>query len=459
MAGQESTVPIPAKDGTFWPLTYRFCPYKLHLIVPPKDVSRMQQAKSGPIEVLLLGLDTAVEGLLRESAGPPGFRDVHFHSSPLESGTLPRNGGWDAMVLDRRVQSLTDVADAIKRNKLEGLKIVLTEKENLHSDIEFWGSDVYSYLLKPVDRQLFQLVWQNALQRIQRTRKRSGLEKPRQRQKTRVFREQEILKDLFVMHLEIQELDQQRTNFLARTSHELRTPLTALQGYLELLAKGKAGTVNPLQGDLLSRSLESCRRLLRLANSLMDLSALDGSRAQLQLAPGHLWECLSRAIRELNHAADGKGLTLRTECSAEIPSFCFDVDRIQQVFLNLLENAVKFTPAGGAVHIRCAPYFWERRTVREMMYALQNRRGETPPPNYNSVRITVEDTGVGIPPDFLQDIFEEYSRAVTGNGGPTGFGLGLAVARQVVLAHQGKIWAESQLGVGSSFTVLLPILR
>ena len=142
-------------------------------------------------------------------------------------------------------------------------------------------------------------------------------------------------------HLKLQELDQEKISFLARTSHELRTPLTALQGYLKLLTHGKAGVVNELQSDLLIRSLDSCRRLLGLANSLMDLSALNGSRTRLQLESGDIQECVSRAALELRQAIEAKGLELKIDNDGGIPKFRFDFDRMHQVVVNLLENALQ----------------------------------------------------------------------------------------------------------------------
>jgi len=128
-----------------------------------------------------------------------------------------------------------------------------------------------------------------------------------------------------------------------------------------------------------------------------------------------------------------------------------------QVVTNLVENAIKFTPAGGAIRVRCDPHFWDRRSVHELIRgAMKERRSGAHPPNANSIQILVEDTGVGIPGEFLNDIFDEYSRAPNGNGS-RGLGLGLAVVRQIVAAHEGKIWAESRVGEGSAFTVLIPI--
>ncbi|MCH8267847.1 MAG: hypothetical protein IH846_10045, partial [Acidobacteria bacterium] len=112
------------------------------------------------MNVLLLGLDPNVEGLLRKHTESSSTQKVHFYSSPAENGADFAARRWDVVVLDRSIRSNVHLADAIQKNNLEGLKIVLTEKENLDSAIEFWGPAIYSYIFKPVNWTLFQVIWQ-----------------------------------------------------------------------------------------------------------------------------------------------------------------------------------------------------------------------------------------------------------------------------------------------------------
>jgi signal transduction histidine kinase len=417
----------------------------------------LQAQKSGSINVLLLGVEPSAENALRKYATGATRTPVKFHSAAQETWPAVEPTAWDLIVLDWSVRSSGALAKAIKRNSLQGLKIVLTEKENLDAAIEFWGAGIYRYLLKPINRELFQLVWQSSQERMALDRKLSRLEKERRKQRAKGQEQQEISKDLFVMHLKMQAMVQDKTNFLAMTSHELRTPLAALQGYLELLHGGKMGPLEGLQADVVARSLESSRRMLRLVNSLADLSALHGREKNLQLEQGDIRKCVARSVCDLKHAAEKRGVFLELACGVEMPLFRFDFDRMGQVATNLVENAIKFTPAGGTIRVRCEPYSWERRSVHEMIRgATRERRNATQASDANSVQIVVEDTGVGIPGEFLNEIFEEYLRAPNGNGSK-GLGLGLAVVRQIVAAHEGKIWAESQVGQGSVFTVLIPI--
>ena len=161
------------------------------------------------MDILLLGVDPQTKRFLREQMAPTVSSRICFHNPSLEGEQIPRQGRWDLIVIDRKVKAHSEVAKAIKTNKIEGLKIVLTEPGNLQSAIEFWGAEIYSYFLKPINRQLFQRVWQNALERIQLDRKLSRLQRHRKRQRATVVERREIFEDLLRAHLKLQELEQE----------------------------------------------------------------------------------------------------------------------------------------------------------------------------------------------------------------------------------------------------------
>lgn len=405
----------------------------------------------------MLGVEQNISSSFWRSLEADESSKLHVHRCSIENSTDLEKGDWDVIVVGSKVQFHLPLADSIRKKHIQGLKIVLTEKENLRAAIDFWGSEVYSYLLKPVNRDLFRLLWQNAVERVELNKKVSRLSQERKRQRADGIAKEEYLKDLFTSHLTMQELNQEKTNFLARTSHELLTPLTALKGYLELVANGKPGPVNEVQLQALNASLDICRRLHRLSMSLTDHTALEQSHYRLQFETRDILECLSQAVSELQGLINEKGLDFKLETNGKIPPFQFDFDRMLQVFVNLIENAVKFTPAGGTIRVRCNAHVWDRRTAREMIYGQQERRFNVSDFDFNSVRICVEDNGPGVPPEFMTEIFEEYSRVESDNGSPRGFGLGLAVSRRIVLAHQGKIWVEGKTGQGSAFKVLIPV--
>lgn len=408
------------------------------------------------MDLLLLGADRAFQKRLRECLSGSPVPKLRIFSHSLRSDQLPENPRWDVVFFDGRVRNFPRLSDAVKKNQIEGLKVVLTDKEDLQENIDFWGPSIYTCLLKPVEAELLGLVWRNARERIQLSRKLSHSHNQRKKLRTLVQEHRDVEKDIFVSHLEIQELNQKKTSFLAQTAHELGTPLTALLGYLELLASQKAGPLGELQLQLLNRALGTCRRLSHLASSLMDLSALNGTKGQLRLMVDDIQECISETASELSQTIEKKGLALQVDTSPDIPRFRFDRDRMHQVFVNLLDNACKYSSSGDSIHVRCVPCFWERRSVPEAVDDSLERRKINGNGCFNSVRITVEDTGVGIASESMGGIFEEYTRETNSSGYHKGFGLGLAIARQIVLAHEGKIWAERNEGQGSIFTVLVP---
>ena len=235
------------------------------------------------MNVLLLGVDPPIKKFFREHIAATNSSKVHFQTPAMEGEDVPCQGRWDMIFIDWKAKAHAKLVEAIQTDQIKGLKIVLTEKENLRSALELWGTGIYSYFLKPINRQLFQHVWQNALDRIELTRKLARLEKYQQKEQSKTVEHQQILEDLFMAHLKMQELEQEKTKFLALTAHELGTPLTALQGYLNLLASEKCGSVTPLQLQMVNSSLQSTRRLIRLTQSLMYLSVPGGYHNHLQL--------------------------------------------------------------------------------------------------------------------------------------------------------------------------------
>ena len=409
------------------------------------------------MEVLLLGIESQTLTALRRHFASLGDPKIHLHLQSFDADKDRRLESWDVILVSGKVRSKPALARQLRSPRVSAIKIVIADKEKLRATIDEWGSSVFSYLLKPVSADSFHLVWQNALSHIEMNKKLSRLSKQHLKKREDEVEQKEVVKSLFVTHLKMQELNQEKTNFLARTSHELLTPLTALNGYLQLLQNGKAGELNEVQTKVVKSSLDSCGRLMRLAKSLTDLAALDRSENSLQLAVGDLGECITKSIAEIEEMIRKRNLDFDIEISTNLPQLKFDFDRMQQVFINLLENAVKFTPEGGKIHVTCTPYFWERRSVNEMIRVSSERRAERRSSSVNSIRIEVKDTGVGVAPEFLLDIFEEYSRVSADSATVRGFGLGLSVARRIVLAHDGKIWAESKQGQGSTFYVLIPI--
>ena len=267
-----------------------------------------------------------------------------------------------------------------------------------------------------------------------------------------LLQEREITyRNLLAAYLKLQEVNRQKTLFLAQAAHELKTPLAVIKGYYDLLLTGSLGRLSEKQRDILEESKESCERLVRLVSMFLNYSALESGKLVLQLRENDLRDCLTEIASRWSEAFQRKAVKLEMHLDPSIPAFKFDYQKVQQVAFNLMDNALKHTPSGGTVTLRVRPHFWERRTA-DVTPAEERRRFRLPRPN--SVEVSVTDSGGGIAPEHHQEIFEDFMRV---DQKTSGMGLGLAIAKRLIQAHRGKIWVESELQQGSTFAFLLPM--
>jgi len=267
-----------------------------------------------------------------------------------------------------------------------------------------------------------------------------------------LLQEREITyRNLLAAYLKLQEVNRQKTVFLASAAHELKTPLAVIKGYYDLLLTNSLGKLTDKQKDILEESKESCERLVRLVSMFLNYSALESGKLVLQLRENDLRDCLVEMTGRWSEAFQRKGVKLESQIDPSIPTFKFDYQKVQQAAANLLDNALKHTPNGGTVILRAKPHFWERR-VAEIAPVEERRRFRLPRPN--SVEVSVTDSGTGIAPEHHQEIFEDFVRV---DRNTSGMGLGLAIAKRLIQAHRGKIWVESESQRGSTFAFLLPM--
>jgi two-component system phosphate regulon sensor histidine kinase PhoR len=230
---------------------------------------------------------------------------------------------------------------------------------------------------------------------------------------------------------ERKKLEEMRTEFVANVSHELRTPLTSLQGYLETLLGGAIDEPETARRFLEIMSKET-ERLTRLVDDLLHLSKIEGRRIAHRWQPVRLAECIDRVLAMFRPQARAKNITLNGEVQPDLPYVQGDPDMLTQVLINLVDNAVKYTPAGGKVTVAA------------------QTQGE-------NVRVAVADTGPGIPPESLPRIFERFYRVDKARSRELGgIGVGLAIVKHIVNAHGGKTFVESTVGKGSTFSFVLP---
>ncbi len=267
-----------------------------------------------------------------------------------------------------------------------------------------------------------------------------------------LLQEREITyRNLLAAYLRLQEVNRQKTVFLASAAHELKTPLAVIKGYYDLLLSGSLGKLNDKQRDILEESKDSCERLVRLVSMFLNYSTLESGKLVLHMRENDLRDCLLELATRWNDAFQRKHVRLEVCLEEKLPIFKFDYQKVQQAVANLLDNALKHTPGGGGVVMRAEAHFWERRSLKDVMAAADRRqsRSETP----NAVRVAVTDTGPGIASEHHQEIFEDFVRV---DRTSSGMGLGLAIAKRLVQAHRGKIWVESEPRRGCTFTFLLP---
>jgi PAS domain S-box-containing protein len=230
---------------------------------------------------------------------------------------------------------------------------------------------------------------------------------------------------------ELEEASRLKDEFLATLSHELRTPLNAIMGYARMLMSNSIGEPNRKRAiELIDRNAQV---LARLVSDVLDVSRIIAGKTSLNVKRCNLTKVIAASIDVVRHALDAKQLELAWDPGSSPVVLTADPDRLQQVFWNLLANAVKFTPEGGRVAVRIVP-------------------------SESLVSVIVEDTGIGIPPDFLPSVFQRFRQAdttVLRESG--GLGLGLAIVRHFVELHGGSVRAASDgIGRGSTFTVTLP---
>ena len=232
---------------------------------------------------------------------------------------------------------------------------------------------------------------------------------------------------------QLEAANKHKSDFLANMSHELRTPLNAIIGFSEVMLGGMAGTMPDKQKEFIGDIRDSGKHLLALINDILDLSKIEAGRMELDVTRFDLPSAMSNAMTLVRGRAERHGIRLSSDISAEVSSYDGDERKFKQIVLNLLTNAVKFTPEGGSVTL-----------------GAQRMNG--------AYVFSVKDTGVGIAPEDQQAVFEEFKQVGRDyDKKAEGTGLGLALTKRLVELHGGRIRLDSIVGKGSTFTFELPL--
>jgi len=251
---------------------------------------------------------------------------------------------------------------------------------------------------------------------------------------------------------DLRERYQRTTNALASAAHDLKTPLSILNGYVELLRSEKLGPLSERQREVLHDMRDSGKRLQQFIQDFLTYSALETGGLRMQFDTANINDALSGVCRLWSNRFQEKGIALYFLANDKLPIFPFDTPKLERVISNLLENSYKFTPQQGTVWLHAEPHMWERRAASLPSASERRRLNVTHP---NSVKVSVSDTGPGIPAEFHLEVFDDFFR-LPNTASQEGMGLGLAIARRLVQGMGGKIWVESDPGAGCKFSFLIP---
>jgi signal transduction histidine kinase len=231
------------------------------------------------------------------------------------------------------------------------------------------------------------------------------------------------------------QLDRMKSELMATVSHEFRTPLTSINMTIDILQEEIIGKINPQQRELLKAAKDDSLRLIKLVKELLDLSRLESGKYQMKMDQVSLQQLVNESLKPLTLLMKQKQIDLEVNIDDNFPIFWGDQQQLSWAVINLVNNAVRYTPQHGKITI-----------------AAEQKNGE--------IHVHVSDTGRGIPKEELETIFEKFVQLKEPTDStPGSVGLGLAITKQVVEAHGGKIWVESEFGRGSTFTFTMPIAR
>jgi signal transduction histidine kinase len=310
-------------------------------------------------------------------------------------------------------------AYAIIKRKLFGIRVVLTE-------ILVAGIALLLFVQILASGSIFEYIWRGGLFLLFLL---LGYLLVRS-----IVREIKLREELETAYENLKKLDRAKSEFISIASHQLRTPLTAIKGYISMILEGSYGRVSDRAKRPIENVYKSAERLIRLVNDLLSMSRIEAGRLEMKLERASLQEIISSTVKELKQEAKNKRIYLKFETPQKpLPKIIIDKDKIRQVFLNVIDNAIRYTTKGG---------------VRVKAEILEDK-----------IQIIISDTGEGMNQEEIADLFESFSRGKAGSRlWSGGAGLGLYVAKKFIEMHKGKIWAESEgRGRGSTFYIELPI--
>lgn len=257
--------------------------------------------------------------------------------------------------------------------------------------------------------------------------------------------------------IEKRQLQQEKEDFILMLSHDMKNPLTAAIGSIDIIREGCLGAVNEEQGDYLQSAIDSCNEVVIMIDNLLDIRKFEAGLVQMAIHPCNTLELVSKVAGQFARPARHDGIELSAEIEAGTSEIAVDKNAFTRVLGNLLGNALKFTPDGGKITVSCRYISGDKVNTLKIPTYARIQQGFLERGGF--IRLSVRDTGNGIPPDELERIFDRYTqftrRTERERGGA---GLGLAYCKLAIESFHGMIWAESENGQGSEFVILLPAI-
>jgi signal transduction histidine kinase len=385
-----------------------------------------EYAKSGAISLALAerGLDTGLQLTARDDG--PGISEATLRA--IMRGSYQSDSGLGVGLSGTR--KLMDEFD-IKTMPGEGTRVTFIKwmpraaSENIKDRLEelraFFNQDAGDSAIEELQQQNRDFV-----------RILSELEEKREELEELNRQLNQSNRELNEANAKLRELAELKEEFLALTTHDLRSPLTVISGVISFFTSGRLGELSPEQQNMVAMMERNTQSLIELVNDLLDASKLESGTMRLDVTSIDLRGLLDELRETMEPLAKEKGILLQETLAPDLPPVEADRTKLRRILVNLLSNALKFTPKGGRVEVRAV------------------MEGER-------VKLTVADTGVGIAPEDVERLFDKYEQARSrATRGEKGTGLGLYITRQLVELHGGKIQVTSELGRGSTFSFTLP---
>lgn len=313
-----------------------------------------------------------------------------------------------------------EILSDLQYKDLKGPVIMMADRGDEEFATQAMRQGAYDYVIRDKDFEKgIPVVIHNALNAFRAEKEKERLQEEIAAKKV----------ELEAANRKLKELDKIKSAFVANVAHEFRTPLTIIKGNVDLVIKGGLGNVTADQKEMLDGAVNVTNRLSRLVNDLLDISKIESGKTQLKKEKINMNKIIEDNLSAFSKLIKDKKQVLQKQLAKDMPDITGDMDKITQVFVNTLSNAIKYTPENGSIIIKSV------NLEKEIM-------------------VEVSDTGEGIAPENIDKVFDKFTRVTAEK--KEGTGLGLPIAKDIIVLHKGRMWVKSELDKGSQFYFTLP---